>query len=263
MRRQYVKALLCSALLATATNLYAATPNSFTPAQQTAIEQIVHNYLVQHPEVLVQAAMALQQKQQTQMEQQATKTIPTIAQELFGDPNSPVAGNPNGTITVVEFFDYQCPHCKDMTPLLNNIVQSNKNVRLVFKQLPIFGANSIFAAKAALAAQQQGKYLALHDALMNTRTPLTNDVVLDIAKQVGLNIPQLQKAMKSPVFDQEIKQDDQLASSLKLTGTPGLVIAKVSVDPKTHKVTSVNNPLLIPGAVDEPTLEKAIAQVEH
>lgn len=264
MRRHSTKALLCAGLLLTSSSLYADTPSStFTPQQQTAIENIVHNYLVKNPQVLVEAAMALQQQQQATLEKQATQAIPAMAQKLFADPNSPIAGNAQGTITLVEFFDYQCPHCKDMTPVIDDLISKNKNLRVVFKQLPIFGADSVFAAKASLAAAQQGKFLAFHNALMTIRTPLTNNVVLKAAQQAGLNMSKLQKAMKSSALDQELQQNNDLAKGLHVSFTPALVIAQTQIDAKTGKVTEMKNPSLIPGAVDEEALENAINQVAN
>ena len=100
------------------------------------------------------------------------------ANELLHQSHDPIAGNPKGNVTVVEFFDYQCSHCMSMAPVIAAIIQANPNVRVVFKDLPIRGAMSEFAARAALAANKQGKYYSLNHALLSANQPLTEDFVL-------------------------------------------------------------------------------------
>ncbi len=231
------------------------TPASFTPDQQKAIEKITHDYLVSHPKILIEMATALQKEQQAQWQETAKKVIPQTAKGLFNSKESPVAGNPKGDVTMVEFFDFECPHCKELAPQVANLMNTDKNLKVIFKPLPIFGGMSVFAAKAGLAAAKQGKYLAFHDALMAVQTdPLTQDIVLKVAQQVGLNISQLQTDMKNPALDVELKQNEKLARDLKLTGTPAFIMAKVEGD-------KIENPILIPGAVPENILSQAIAQV--
>jgi protein-disulfide isomerase len=238
-----------------------ASVSIFNVAQTQAIQKIIHDYLVNNPQVLVEAATALQQQQQQQWQGTAKKTVPEIAQQLFANPESPVAGNPKSDVTMVEFFDYQCPHCKDMGPEISGLLTTEKNLRVVYKAFPIFGDNSEFAAKAALAAEKQGKFSALHDALLNDKSDrLTSDIVLKLAAQVGLNVKQLQADMNDPAIAQEIKDNYALAKKLQLTGTPGFVFAKVNVNTATHTITNLKNPVLIPGAVDQGTLAEAVAQ---
>lgn len=232
-------------------------PASFTPDQQKEIEKIMHSYLVSHPKILVEMATALQKQQQAQWQETAKKVVPQTAKELFNSNESPVAGNPKGDVTMVEFFDYECPHCKELAPQVENLISTDKNLKVIFKPLPIFGGMSVFAAKAGLAAAKQDKFIAFHNALMAVQTdPLTQAIVLKIATQVGLNIQQLQTDMKSPGFDTELKQNEKLARDLKLTGTPAFIMAKVDGD-------KIQNPILIPGAVPENVLIQAITQVRN
>lgn len=245
----------------TKTTTATASASTFNAEQTQAIQKIIHDYLVNNPQVLVEAATALQQQQQQQWQDTAKKTVPEIAQQLFADPESPVAGNPKGDVTMVEFFDYQCPHCKDMGPEISGLLTTEKNLRVVYKAFPIFGDNSEFAAKAALAAEKQGKFSALHDALLNDKSDrLTSDIVLKLAAQAGLNVKQLQADMNDPAIAQELKDNYALAKKLQLTGTPGFVFAKVNVNDTTHTITDLKNPVLIPGAVDQGTLAEAVAQ---
>ncbi len=228
---------------------------SFTPDQQKAIEKITHDYLIANPKILVQMATALQKQQQAEWQETAKKVVPQTAKALFSSDESPIAGNPKGDVTMVEFFDYECPHCKELAPQVTDLMKTHKDLKVIFKPLPIFGAMSVFAAKAGLAAAKQDKFTAFHDALMAVQTdPLTQDIVLNTAKQAGLDIQKLETDMKNPAVDVELKQNEKLARDLKLTGTPAFILAKVNGD-------KIQNPILIPGAVPENILSQAIAQV--
>jgi protein-disulfide isomerase len=145
--------------------------------------------------------------------------------ELLHQANDPVAGNPQANVTVVEFFDYQCSYCIDMAPVIDTIIKTNPNVRVVFKEFPIRrGSVSEVAARAALAANKQGKYLAFHHALLAADQPLTRDAVLTIAKKVGLNVNQLKKDMQSASVTNQINKNHQLAERLNVSGTPAFFI---------------------------------------
>lgn len=238
------------------------TSADFSAAQTQAIQSIVHDYLVKNPQVLVEVAQALQKQEQGKWQQTAQKTVPGIAPKLFDDNTAPVVGNPEGDVTMVEFFDYQCPHCKDMSAFVDNLLQKDKNLRVVFKVLPIFGDDSKFDARAALAAYAQSpeKFMAFHNAMMKLEVPLTPAVTLKVASEVGLDVKKLQADMKNAAYSAEVDENYALAKKLNLSGTPAFVMARVSYDAKTKKMTSFKNPVLIPGAVDEATLVKAIAE---
>lgn len=147
---------------------------------------------------------------------------------LFHRSDDPVAGNPNGKITVVEFFDYQCGHCVSMGPVIQNIIKANPNVRIVFKEFPIRGTTSEFAARAALAANKQGKYYQFSHALLATNQPLTEEVILNVAKSAGLNMPKLKKDMKSSAITDALRANAQLAQELNINGTPAFFIGKTN-----------------------------------
>ncbi|MDX2165177.1 MAG: DsbA family protein [Gammaproteobacteria bacterium] len=251
-------------LLTTVVSVSYAENNAanFSPAQQQAIQKIVHDYLVNNPQVLVEVAQSLQKQEQDKWKQTAEKKVPEIAAKLFNDKLAPVAGNPSGDVTMVEFFDYQCPHCKEMSAFVRDLVAKDKNLRVVYKVLPIFGDDSKTDAKAALAAYVQSpqKFVLFHDALMKLNEPLTREVVLKVAASVGLNVTQLQADMKNPAWDVEISENNSLAKKLNLTGTPAFVMAKVKYDAKTQQMISFKNPVLVPGAVDEATLLRAISE---
>ena len=138
-----------------------ATQTEFTPQQVKNIQKIVHDYLINNPQVLVEASQALQKQAQEKQQQYAMQAIEKNKQQLFNDPVSPVAGNPNGNVTLIEFFDYQCGHCKAMNKIIQSIVAKNKNLRVVLKELPIFGSNSQLAAKVAAEKVERDRQLNL------------------------------------------------------------------------------------------------------
>ncbi len=268
MRLSYVSLLILAGLMGSAmaqttapvasTSVVApASPAAapFTAAQQMALEKTIHDYLVNHPEVLIEAGQALQMKQQQMMQEKASKVIPTLSGALLHDPSSPIAGNAKSTITVVEFFDYQCPHCKAMGPEIAALLAKNPDIKVIYKELPIFGADSEFAAKAALAAQRQGKYDAFHNALLNAPGRLSNQTVLDIAKSVGLDTNKLQADMNQPAIAEEIKAAATLASQIGIMGTPGFII----INEKEGKVAKS---AFIPGQTTADDLAKNIQSVK-
>lgn len=147
--------------------------------------------------------------------------------ELFHHPGDPVVGNPKGEVTVVEFFDYQCSHCMNMASVVDAIKKNNPDLRIVFKDFPIRGAMSEFAARAALAANNQGKYYAFSHALLTSPDqPLTKNTVFAIAKKVGLDTKKLKKDMNSSNVTSVLSATNQLAQDLKLRGTPAFVFGK-------------------------------------
>jgi protein-disulfide isomerase len=230
-----------------------ARSKNFSSDQVQQIQQIVHEYLINNPEVLVEVSNALQQKQLTAVTNQVETSIPKYADQIFQPNNRPVVGNPKGNITMVEFFDYQCPHCKVMAPIIDSLINANPNLKVIFIEWPIF-PNSKYAAEAALASLKQGKYHDFHNALLNKGYPLDKKTVLKIAKSVGINTRKLQRAMKNTAIDQHLQANFGLAKHLGLIhiGTPAFIIG--NVDKKQFR--------FVPGQVDQATLQKAIDQVK-
>jgi protein-disulfide isomerase len=232
----------------------------FSPNQKQAIEQIVHDYLLENPEVLVEVSRALQQKEQQEAERRALGVIPEFAQQLFFAEQTPVVGNPMGKVTLVEFFDYRCGVCKNMSSIVKNLQQAYPELRIVYKELPIFGGSSNFAASAALAAQQQGKYAEFHNALMSADKVDSNDDVLAIAQSVGLDVAKLQQDMQDSRIEEELKANFQLARDLRLGGTPAFILVKT---PKPAAKVSRESlaPIFIPGSTSEENLRKHIEKL--
>lgn len=238
-------------------NAASNTVSTFSPAQKVAIEKIVHDYLVAHPTVLIEATQALQIQQQKDMMSKAEAGIKAHASDLFNNVQSPVIGNPKGTVTLVEFFDYQCSVCQRMAPTIGNLIKNNPNLRVVFKQWPIFGKVSADAAKAGLAAVKQNKFAALYEGLINNTGHLSDEKILSIAKTAGLDTVQLEKDMADPAYDKELQNNLKLAEALRLVGTPAFIIAKTP-----DGVYKDGHPYFVPGGASEDTLKELIAKAQ-
>ncbi|MCE3237519.1 MAG: dsbA 1 [Gammaproteobacteria bacterium] len=235
--------------------------NTMSPAQEKQIETAVHDFIIKNPEVVIQSLQGYQQKQmadQTKKFEQIQKNTPKYANQLFHEAADPIGGNPNGAVTLVEFFDYQCPHCIDMTATIEKIVKTNPNLKIVLKEFPIRGAMSELATRAALAAQKQGKYFELHTALMGSKIePLTENTIYDLARSAGLNVDKLKVDMKDKSVDQQIKTNYQLAKDLQIMFTPVLFIAKSNVTPNA-KTTEI---AFIPGQISSEQLTDILKKI--
>jgi protein-disulfide isomerase len=192
--------------------------------QKGQIEKIVHDYLLAHPEVIRDAMIALQSKEEAQKADDQSQAVAANKDKLYRDPATPVAGNPIGDVTLVEFFDYHCPYCKAVAEPLAQLLKDDKGVRLVLKEFPILGEDSKLASKAALAAVAQGKYWEFHQALLAHRGTFDVDTIKTIAKNVGLNPEKLVADMGDAKVEPLIDSNRKLADSLDLSATPTFII---------------------------------------
>jgi protein-disulfide isomerase len=191
---------------------------------QQEFEQRIRTYLLEHPEVLMEAVNRLDAKQGEQEAAAASAVLKDRAADVFQDPASPVSGNPKGEVTLVEFFDYNCPYCRVMVPLLTQAEAADPWLRIVYKEFPILGAGSVFAAKAALAANKRGKYVIFHRALYQLRGPLDEPKVLEVAANVGLDVQRMKADMQDAAIGGALEKNVKLAQALRITGTPGFVV---------------------------------------
>lgn len=158
---------------------------------------------------------------------QAHPIAPATAKALAVRPGVPPAGNAKGDVTVIEFMDYNCPYCRKLAPELAKLIKADRQVRVLYKDWPIFGGVSVYAAKVALAAALQGKYLQVHDALIGSPGRLASEQqVREIARRAGVNLAGLELDLKAhgSELDALLKRNNQEAESLGLEGTPGLVV---------------------------------------
>lgn len=223
MRRLSLTILFLAALCAC--NLpIAAAKDGLTGKEQNQVRQIVKDYMLSHPELLKDMVHKLRQKQQKQEQAQASKAIANNGRAIFHNSNDPVLGNPNGRVTLVEFLDYQCPHCQEMVSIVDKLIESNPNLRVVVKEFPIYDKTSYYAAMAALAAKEQGKYKAFHKALFAVDGDLDKDKVHQVAEKVGLDVQKLKQQIANGQHQQTIKANYQLAKKLGLRGTPVFIV---------------------------------------
>ncbi|WP_338521509.1 DsbA family protein [Candidatus Legionella polyplacis] len=220
------------------------------------IELIVKNYLLSHPEILLEVSQILQQKQQEVFQKKIQDSIKRYSNQLFVDDLSTV-GNHNGTVTLVEFFDYQCVHCKKMNRIINSLISKNHNLKVVYKEFPIFGKISNFASRISLASSFQGRYKNIHDILMDFHGKLNGRMIVNIARLSGVDLFQLRKDIRNNSISKDLDINRNLADKLHLMGTPAFIIASTTSSGKL-KYDSKHIPVFIPGFVSENILQKLI-----
>lgn len=188
------------------------------------IEEIVREYILGNPEVLFEAVQRHKEKQRQRQAERDRVAVREHAKELLADPDSFVGGNPDGDVTLVEFFDYRCGYCKRFAPVLEAITRQDPKLRVVYKELPVLGPDSFRAAQAALAARNQGHYLEFHEALMGVDGPLTDDAIRTVARSVGLDLNRLKRDMETPKVLDILGATHRLAEALAIDGTPTLIV---------------------------------------
>jgi len=222
-RRLWALLLWASAVLALMP-LGPAAAAEFTPEQRQAIEGIIRDFMQKNPEALLDALQAAKDKMEGEAHDKASAALAARRHEVFDDPDAPVAGNPKGNATLVEFFDYRCPYCKQVEPSLDALLSEDRQLRFVYKEFPVLGPESVSAARAALAARKQDKYDAMHHALMALKGQIDEAALFRVASSVGLDVERLKRDMTAPDIDRMLKANINLAGALDIRGTPGFVI---------------------------------------
>ncbi len=214
--------------------------------ERLVFEKNVRNYLLQNPEIIVEAMQILRNREQAQTRNQQTNTLAKLQPDIYQDSLAPIGGNPKGDVTIVEFFDYNCGYCKRVYPTVAKLLKSDGKIRYIFKEFPILGPSSIIAARAALAAWNldRPKYEVFHAALMKSRGRLSEGKILRIATKSGYNKTKLKSAMKDPEIEAAIQKNRIIAQALKITGTPAFIIGNQ----------------VIPGAIEIDVMKKIIAE---
>ncbi|MEM7422355.1 MAG: DsbA family protein [Pseudomonadota bacterium] len=199
---------------------------SMSAADRDAFGAQVRAYLLENPEVIFEAIQILEARRNAQTQRADQQLVQSNAEELFNDGYSYVGGNPEGDITVVEFLDYRCGFCKRAHPEIAELLRRDPNVRLVVKEFPILGPDSVAAGRMALAALDvdRGRYKALGDELMGYRGNLTEQVAYRLAGDVGFDIAALKERAGSPEIEERLQSNYQLAQALGLKGTPAFVV---------------------------------------
>lgn len=207
------------------------------------VRELVLETIRENPEIVMEAVAILERRQAEAQAAAQADVLSNQRQLLERDPNAPVLGNPDGDVTVVEFFDYNCPYCRRVKPEVKAMIAADPNIRLVYREWPILGDGSVFAAKAALAAREQGKYEEFHWAMMELKGRANETSVLRVAQEIGLDIEKLRKDMEAPEVQEHIDTSMRLTRTLGLNGTPSFVIGEN----------------LVAGFVERAELEKHVA----
>jgi protein-disulfide isomerase len=215
---------LFPAAVATTVPLKPETPATFSAEQKQELEKIIKNYLVSNPEIFLEAQTALEAKMEKEQAEKLKVAIAENARDIYRDPTADIAGNPDGDITVVEFFDYNCGYCKRGLRDVIKLVETDPKVRVVFKELPILSKGSEEASRAAIAAGKQGKYWDMHKAMLEAKGQMNEAAAVQIATKLGLDLEKLKKDMTSPEVDAEIKKSEALAKKMGVNGTPHFLV---------------------------------------
>lgn len=234
--------LLAAAILCSGTAL--AHDDPLSPERKAEIEALVRDYILQHPEIILESVAIMQAREEAQKSQSAKQALVDNRDALERDPGDPVLGNPDGDVTIVEFFDYQCGYCKTMMQPLLDLVHADGNIRLILKEFPILGPASETASLASLAAARQDKYMEFHIALLALRGRLSPEAIWQVALETGLDVDTLKADMADPALQTQIRKSFKLAQALEIQGTPAFTIG-------TH---------VVPGAVSKEQLAELVAE---
>ena len=214
-------ALLCLALLLAGPKPAAA--QGFTPAQRAEIVGIVRDALRTDPSILRDAFVELQKDEAQGQDRAARAAIARLDKQIH-DPADAVEGNPLGDVTIVEFYDTRCPYCRRMLPVIAELVRAEPNVKVVMKDMPILGPASLLESRALLAAQRQGGYFKLRDAVMAGTAVQTVDSLRDMANRLGLDGARMVRDMDDPAIKARLEANVALAGQIGIQGTPAMVI---------------------------------------
>lgn len=233
------RVLLALVLLLPAT----AFADGFTPAQRAEIVHILRDALKTDSTILRDALGALQADEERSHERAMSEVITRMGKQL-SDPADAVEGNPAGDVTMVEFYDTRCPYCRRMLPVMTELMQAEPGLKLVMKDLPILGPTSTLESRALLAAQRQGGYFKLRDALMATNAPASPSSIRDTAARLGLDGDKLLSAMDDPAIKARLDANIALAQKIGVQGTPAMIVGS----------------RVIAGAADLAELRQAVAE---
>lgn len=233
----------CAALLSSLAFGQSTAPTTDSVWRQS-VEQVIESYIRSHPEMIEQTLQALAATRQEKEQASVKQAIVAHQSELLHDAASPVSGDPAGDVTVIEFFDYRCGFCKRVADSVTQLQKDDARVRIVYKDFPILGHDSVQAAKAALASRAQGRHQAFHEALLAAKGDLSKEHVLQIASEVGLDAKKLETDMEKPEWLTIIERNRALANDLRVTGTPAFVVGNE----------------LVPGAVNLAALKDLVAR---
>lgn len=220
MRVPQLVAVLCLAVVSAFAYMNlgnAQQEEVLSDAQRDEVNQMIRQYILNNPEIIPEAVEVLRARQNAAALMQSQDL-------LYNDGYSHVAGNVDGDITLVEFYDYNCGYCKQVPEVIARLIEEDKNLKVIFKELPILAESSQFASVAAMASMKQGKFMEFHTAMMQNKRALDENLILKIARDAGVDEEKLLKDMADPVIEANIMRTKYLVQNIGISGTPGFVI---------------------------------------
>ena len=221
--------------------------DAFKVKEKEEIQRIIEDYIMANPEVILNSVAEMRSREEREREIAAKNNLIDLKDEIMNNPTDPVGGNPMGDVTVVEFFDYRCGYCKQFYTALNEVIDEDDNVRVVFKELPVLGPSSVLAARAAIAASRQNLYNDFHKRMMESKGSFDESQLFDIAEDVGLDVVRLKKDMELRGVQGILDDTKVLADKLSISGTPAIIVCEE----------------LIRGAIGKELLKRLIGQVRN
>lgn len=225
--RLFISVLSVSSFLSTAVLAQSAAPaDDNAPVTRAQLPALIKEILLKDTSILIEVAEKMQADQEKEMTGKAKEVISKRKDDLFNDASSPVAGDPKGDVTVVEFFDYHCGYCRQALASIKELMEKDKKVKVVFKEYPILGEDSKTASKAALAVNRiaKDKYFAFHQALFAVKGSFSQDVVVAEAKKLGIDAEKLKAEMAKPEIEEILKKNSELGLAMGARGTPAIII---------------------------------------
>ncbi len=235
---------------AAATAPAAAAQPASTPVTHTEFEELLHKTLVDHPEIIMEAVKKMREKTMAESSKQMQESMAQHKQELLADTTSPSLGDPKTTdLTIVEFFDYHCGYCKHMLPVMTQLTENDKKLRVIFREFPILAEDSVLASRAAIAVYNidKTKYFEYHSLLMKSSGKFDEKTLLDMGKRIGIDPKKLKKEMASTDITKQLDDTRQLADEMGVRGTPALVVGDE----------------MLPGAVSYEDMQKYVAKARE
>lgn len=211
-------------LMMSALALPAAAHAEMSAEQKADIENIVREYILENGQVLIEGVNNFQKKQEQEANKSAEGEAKKLLDSIKKDKNLAMAGNPDGDVIVVEFFDFHCGYCKKAFSEVQSLLKDDKNVKVIFYDMPILGPSSVEMSRWALASKKQGKYFEYHKALMTHTGDVSENTLRQLADEVGLDVEKLAKDKAAPEIEAEIQTHLQMAQKLGIQGTPGFLI---------------------------------------
>lgn len=222
----------------------------FSDAQKAELGQLIRDYILKNPEVIQEAFEELDRKQKVAEADQQKKALLAVGPKLNSADEGIVIGNPKGDVTLVEFFDYNCGYCKKAMTDIMAMIKADPNLRVILRDFPVLGPDSIDASLVALAARSQfpgDKYMEFHQALLSSKGRIGKDRVFEVAKSLGADIDKLKKELDSGEPRKLVESTMRIADQLKIGGTPSfvigdsLIVGAVGKDPLAGAVANLRS----------------------